>query len=41
VFQVLNLAESDLETIRKQNREFVQGGRGAAKRLYEEIQGLL
>ncbi|AXR65763.1 3-deoxy-D-manno-octulosonic acid transferase [Leptospira mayottensis] len=40
IFQVLNLAESDLKTIRKQNQEFVQSGRGAAKRLFEEIQKL-
>lgn len=41
IFKILNLPEKDLETIRKRNREFVQSGRGAAKRLFEEIQGLL
>ncbi|RHX77751.1 3-deoxy-D-manno-octulosonic acid transferase [Leptospira yasudae] len=41
IFQVLNLAESDLETIRKRNRDFVQSGRGAAERLFAEIKGLL
>lgn len=40
IFQILNLSENDLETIRKQNWEFVQSGRGAAKRLYEEIRKL-
>ncbi|WP_032923554.1 3-deoxy-D-manno-octulosonic acid transferase [Leptospira santarosai] len=38
---VLNIPEKELEIIRKNNREFVQSGRGAAKRLYEEIQNLL
>ncbi|MBE8372819.1 3-deoxy-D-manno-octulosonic acid transferase [Leptospira borgpetersenii serovar Hardjo-bovis] len=40
IFQVLNLSESELETIRKRNREFVQSGRGAAQRVYEEIRKL-
>ncbi len=41
ILNVLNIPEKELEIIRKNNREFVQSGRGAAKRLYEEIQNLL
>ncbi|EMO28195.1 hypothetical protein LEP1GSC170_5583 [Leptospira interrogans serovar Bataviae str. HAI135] len=40
IFKILNIPETELLDIRKRNREFVQKGRGAAKKLYEEIKKL-
>lgn len=40
IFNVLNIPETELLNIQNRNREFVQKGRGAAKRLYEEIRKL-
>ncbi|EMY76426.1 3-deoxy-D-manno-octulosonic-acid transferase [Leptospira weilii serovar Ranarum str. ICFT] len=37
-FNFLNIPKNELDKIRKRNKEFVQSGRGAAKRLFDEIQ---
>ncbi|WP_061218984.1 3-deoxy-D-manno-octulosonic acid transferase [Leptospira weilii] len=41
IFDILNIPKTEFEKIRKHNAEFVQSGRGAAKRLFDEIQNFL
>ncbi|MBM9576934.1 3-deoxy-D-manno-octulosonic acid transferase [Leptospira sp. 201903070] len=40
ILRILNFPQEKIAKIRKQNSEFVQQGRGAAERLYEEISSL-